>query len=234
MSFSESVNGPTYFNLGLGLVISLSPEVIRHILDMMLTKSFKQDFVSKIPIQKRSNKPHTAEADGIEQEMKPSLIPFSVNNSLWRPLDQELVTGLPLTNLGDLKTGGKKGVKKRDLRAEAFLLDLSRPSFVEMEAINDCEQLDQILTKAAETSTPIIIDWSLSLASHILRGDGGRAVINRSLLLLIDVAAVGAYKRDRVQLLDIPKSYLVVRWWWKATKRCRVLAGSESSVKELA
>ncbi|KAM7514239.1 hypothetical protein LguiA_003822 [Lonicera macranthoides] len=103
-----------------------------------------------------------------------------------------------------------------------------------MEAINDCEQLDQILAKAAEKSTPIIIDWSLSLASHILRGDGGRAVINRSLLLLIDVAAVGAYKRDRVQLLDIPKSSLVVRWWWKATERCRVLAGSESSVKELA
>ncbi|KAM7493415.1 hypothetical protein LguiB_028024 [Lonicera macranthoides] len=74
-----------------------------------------------------------------------------------------------------------------------------------MEAINDCEQLHQILAKAAETSTP--------------RGDGGRAVINRSLLLLIDVAAVGAYKQDRVQLLDIPKSSLVVRWWWKATER---------------
>ncbi|KAM7524606.1 hypothetical protein LguiA_014508 [Lonicera macranthoides] len=57
------------------------------------------------------------------------------------------------------KSEGKKRVKKRDWRAEAFWPDLSRPAFVEMEAINDCEQLDQILAKAAETSTPIIIDW---------------------------------------------------------------------------
>ncbi|KAM7477479.1 hypothetical protein LguiA_025692 [Lonicera macranthoides] len=96
---------------------------------------------------------------------------------------------------------------------------------------NSSTSIPTLITALQACGVLLIKNW---LQCCYQRGDGGRAVINRSLLLLIDVAAVGVYKRDRVQLLDIPKSSLVVRWWWKATERCRVLAGSESSVKELA
>ncbi|TQD74644.1 hypothetical protein C1H46_039819 [Malus baccata] len=49
---------------------------------------------------------------------------------------------------------------KMDLKVEAFWdTDTSRPTVVEMEAINDCDQLDQILSQAQERSQPVVIDW---------------------------------------------------------------------------
>ncbi|XP_048426463.1 thioredoxin-like 3-1, chloroplastic isoform X2 [Pyrus x bretschneideri] len=52
---------------------------------------------------------------------------------------------------------------KMDLKVEAFWgTDTSRPTVVEMEAINDCDQLDQILSQAQERSQPIVIDWMAS------------------------------------------------------------------------
>ncbi|XP_027188156.1 thioredoxin-like 3-1, chloroplastic [Cicer arietinum] len=50
-------------------------------------------------------------------------------------------------------------IKGRNFRVEAMWPDLSRPSSVEMEAINDSEQLDQILLHAQHNSQPILIDW---------------------------------------------------------------------------
>ncbi|XP_028946250.1 thioredoxin-like 3-1, chloroplastic isoform X2 [Malus domestica] len=50
-----------------------------------------------------------------------------------------------------------------DLKVEAFWgTDTSRPTVVEMEAINDCDQLDQILSQAQERSQPVVIDWMAS------------------------------------------------------------------------
>jgi hypothetical protein len=57
-------------------------------------------------------------------------------------------------------------ILRRDLKVEAFWPE-SRPTFVEMEPINDCDQLDHILSYAQQLSQPIVIDWSLSL-THIL------------------------------------------------------------------
>ncbi|XP_030928084.1 thioredoxin-like 3-1, chloroplastic isoform X3 [Quercus lobata] len=48
---------------------------------------------------------------------------------------------------------------RRDIRVDAFWPDLSRPTTVEMEHINDCDHLDQILLLAQKHSEPIIIDW---------------------------------------------------------------------------
>ncbi|GMH20099.1 hypothetical protein Nepgr_021940 [Nepenthes gracilis] len=48
---------------------------------------------------------------------------------------------------------------KRETRAQAFWPDLSRPTVVEMEAIKDCDQLDQILQQALQLNQPIILDW---------------------------------------------------------------------------
>lgn len=50
-------------------------------------------------------------------------------------------------------------IRRRNLRVEAMWPDLSRPSSVEMEAIHDSEQLDQILVHAQQNSEPILIDW---------------------------------------------------------------------------
>ena len=56
---------------------------------------------------------------------------------------------------------------RRDIRVDAFWPDLSRPTTVEMEHINDSDHLDQILLLAQKHSEPIIIDWYLSLSlSH--------------------------------------------------------------------
>ena len=53
-----------------------------------------------------------------------------------------------------------KRIAKRDMRVEANLWpDLSRPTFVDMEPINDSDHLDQILLRAQELSQPILIDW---------------------------------------------------------------------------
>lgn len=52
-----------------------------------------------------------------------------------------------------------KNLKRREIKAQASWLDLSKPSSVEMEPITDCDQFDQILQQAKENSQPIIIDW---------------------------------------------------------------------------
>ena len=54
-----------------------------------------------------------------------------------------------------------KKILRRDLKAEAFWPE-SRPTFVEMESINDSDHLDHILSQAQQLSQPIVIDWSLS------------------------------------------------------------------------
>lgn len=51
---------------------------------------------------------------------------------------------------------------RRDIRVDAFWPDLSRPTSVEMEHINDSDHLDQILLLAQKHSEPILIDWYLS------------------------------------------------------------------------
>lgn len=56
---------------------------------------------------------------------------------------------------------------RRDLKVEAFWPE-SRPTFVEMEPINDSEQLDHILSYAQQLSQPIVIDWSLSLSLSLV------------------------------------------------------------------
>ncbi|KAK8715651.1 hypothetical protein V6N13_042979 [Hibiscus sabdariffa] len=53
----------------------------------------------------------------------------------------------------------KKTLRRRDCRVEALWPDLSRPTTIEMEPINDCDQLDQILAAAQQLSHPILIDW---------------------------------------------------------------------------
>ncbi|KAJ9184670.1 hypothetical protein P3X46_004374 [Hevea brasiliensis] len=55
--------------------------------------------------------------------------------------------------------GSSKKISKRDLRVEAFWPDMTRPTTIEMEPINDSEQLDQILLQAQEVSQPILVDW---------------------------------------------------------------------------
>jgi len=52
-------------------------------------------------------------------------------------------------------------MKRRNFRVEAMWPDLSRPSEVEMEEINDSDHLDQILLLAHDKSQPILIDWFL-------------------------------------------------------------------------
>lgn len=53
----------------------------------------------------------------------------------------------------------KKINVRRDVRVEGLWPDLSRPTSVEMEAINDGDELDQILARAQELSRPVLIDW---------------------------------------------------------------------------
>lgn len=52
-----------------------------------------------------------------------------------------------------------KIVRRRKWTVQALWPDLSRPSSIEMEPINDCDHLDQILARARQLSQPIIIDW---------------------------------------------------------------------------
>ncbi|RDX67698.1 Thioredoxin-like 3-1, chloroplastic [Mucuna pruriens] len=59
--------------------------------------------------------------------------------------------------IGSIKREGK--IKRGNFRVEAMWPDLSRPSELEMEAINDSEHLDQILLHAHQNSHPILIDW---------------------------------------------------------------------------
>jgi hypothetical protein len=60
-----------------------------------------------------------------------------------------------------------KKILRRDIRVDAFWPDLSRPTTVEMEPINDCDHLDQILLHAKQLSQPIVIDWYLSLSVSV-------------------------------------------------------------------
>ncbi|CAA2954589.1 Thioredoxin-like 3-1, chloroplastic [Olea europaea subsp. europaea] len=53
----------------------------------------------------------------------------------------------------------KKIAKKDIIKTYSFWPDLSRPTAVEMEPIQDSEQLDKALDRAKELSQPIIIDW---------------------------------------------------------------------------
>ncbi|KAG9141741.1 hypothetical protein Leryth_018121 [Lithospermum erythrorhizon] len=62
---------------------------------------------------------------------------------------------------------GRKGEWKkfcrRDLRVKSsFWPDLTTPSTVDMQTIEDSDQLDNILAQAKELSQPIIIDWMAS------------------------------------------------------------------------
>ncbi|CAI8584911.1 unnamed protein product [Vicia faba] len=50
-------------------------------------------------------------------------------------------------------------IRRRNFRVESMWPDLSRPSTIEMDAINDSEQLDQILVHAQQNSEPVVIDW---------------------------------------------------------------------------
>ncbi|KAL0359412.1 UNVERIFIED_CONTAM: Thioredoxin-like 3-1, chloroplastic [Sesamum angustifolium] len=52
-----------------------------------------------------------------------------------------------------------KGRAKRDLRAYAFWPELFKPAALEMEAIQDCQQFDQILEQAKQLQQPILVDW---------------------------------------------------------------------------
>lgn len=69
-------------------------------------------------------------------------------------------SGFPL----DQRNRDYKKISTRDLKVDAFWPDLSRPTVVEMEPINDCDHLDQILSHAQQLSQPILIDWYLSLS----------------------------------------------------------------------
>ncbi|GLT38624.1 hypothetical protein SLA2020_128590 [Shorea laevis] len=62
----------------------------------------------------------------------------------------------------DCRNRSWKKISRRDLSVEAFWPDFSRPTVVEMEPINDCDHLDQILLRAKELSQPILIDWMAS------------------------------------------------------------------------
>ncbi|MCD7456493.1 hypothetical protein HAX54_031931 [Datura stramonium] len=59
----------------------------------------------------------------------------------------------------DKRRGDWKKKIKREFRIHASWPDLSRPTAVEMQPIEDTEQLDQICASAKELSQPIIIDW---------------------------------------------------------------------------
>ncbi|CAH9107664.1 unnamed protein product, partial [Cuscuta europaea] len=58
--------------------------------------------------------------------------------------------------IGDKERGKWKKVKNMELRIGDSWSDMSS---MEMQPIEDCEQLDQILAQAKHLSQPIIIDW---------------------------------------------------------------------------
>lgn len=57
------------------------------------------------------------------------------------------------------KIWNKNITTTKDWKVAALWPDLSRPSTVEMEPINDSDQLDQALLRAQQLSQPILIDW---------------------------------------------------------------------------
>lgn len=92
---------------------------------------------------------------------------WSGGNSLFLPKN----CGFPF----DDRNRDYKKISRRDLKVSAFWPDLSRPAAVEMEPINDCDQLDQILSQAQQLSQPILIDWylthSLSVCLRVFPND---------------------------------------------------------------
>lgn len=62
------------------------------------------------------------------------------------------------------RNDGWKKIAKKHLRVEAFWPDLSRPTAVEMQPVEDCDQFDKILADAKELSQSIIIDWSVCVS----------------------------------------------------------------------
>ncbi|CAH9068222.1 unnamed protein product [Cuscuta epithymum] len=62
--------------------------------------------------------------------------------------------------IGDKERGKWKKVKNMELRIGGSWSDMFSPSSMEMQPIEDCEQLDQILAQAKHLSKPIIIHWS--------------------------------------------------------------------------
>lgn len=70
-----------------------------------------------------------------------------------------------------------KKILRRDTRADAFWPELSRPTTVEMEPINDCDHLDQILLHAKQLSQPILIDWYFSLSLLLVLSMGQNGVL---------------------------------------------------------
>lgn len=59
----------------------------------------------------------------------------------------------------DSRNKTRKKIVRRDVRVQALWPDLSRPTSVEMEPINDCDNLAQVLLRAQELSQPVLIDW---------------------------------------------------------------------------
>ncbi|XP_065855330.1 thioredoxin-like 3-1, chloroplastic [Euphorbia lathyris] len=55
-------------------------------------------------------------------------------------------------------------LRKRDLRREAFWQDMTRPTSIDMEAIQDSDHLDQVLLQAQanDLSRLVLIDWMAS------------------------------------------------------------------------
>ncbi|KAE8717076.1 Thioredoxin-like 3-1 [Hibiscus syriacus] len=68
-------------------------------------------------------------------------------------------SGFSGTVWSDGKWKKKQKMKRRTWRVEAAWPDLSKPRAIEMEPINDCDQLDQILAAAQQLSQPVLIDW---------------------------------------------------------------------------
>lgn len=63
----------------------------------------------------------------------------------------------------------ERRIRRRNFRVEAMWPNVSKPSKIELEVINDSEQLDQILVLAQQNSQPILIDWYFSLSNfHLL------------------------------------------------------------------
>lgn len=76
---------------------------------------------------------------------------------------------------------------KRDLRSWAFWPELSKPSSVEMEPIQDSEHFDRILESAKELSQPLLVDWSLSLSlSPLIAHTHTRTIICVEYLIVLE------------------------------------------------
>ncbi|KAJ4836510.1 hypothetical protein Tsubulata_036213 [Turnera subulata] len=89
------------------------------------------------------------------------LYPREQRQQLWNGVSCSLLqkSSSSSSSFGCRRNRDSKLMPRRDLSVRGFWPDMTRPSSVEMEPINDADQLDQILAKAQEVSQPIIIDW---------------------------------------------------------------------------